>query len=146
MKLLLFTFLYLISFTSLEWQVDFEKARHIAQVEHKFILLNFSGSDWCGPCIKMHEEIFDSPIFEEFAMGHLVLVKADFPRLKKHALTKEQQKRNEELAEMYNKRGIFPLTLLINPQGKIIRSWEGYPSLSAEQFTRELQTLIDGSK
>jgi hypothetical protein len=93
----------------------------------------------------MHEEIFDSPVFEQFSNDNLILVKADFPRSRKHALTKEQQKRNEDLAESYNKKGIFPLTLLINSQGKIIKAWEGYPPISPEQFTRELQMLVNGS-
>ena len=65
------------------WETDFNKAKQSAQSEHKLILLNFSGSDWCGPCIRMHKEIFDNNSFTQYADEHLVLVNADFPRLKK---------------------------------------------------------------
>lgn len=65
--------------TGSDWETDIESAKHKAQDEHKFILLNFSGSDWCGPCIRMHKEIFESEEFKNYADRNLVLVNADFP-------------------------------------------------------------------
>ena len=146
MKLLLLTMLSLFSIPSLEWNVDFEKAKSEAKKEHKFILLNFSGSDWCGPCIQMHKQIFETAAFQDFAKKNLVLVNADFPRSKKHALSVLQQKKNDQLAEDYNKKGIFPLTLLLNSEGKVIESWEGLPLVSAYEFTMQLQTAMNGQK
>jgi len=70
------------------WETDLESAKHKAQDEHKFILLNFSGSDWCGPCIRMHQEIFENDDFKKYADNNLVLLNADFPRLKKNQLPK----------------------------------------------------------
>lgn len=128
------------------WETDFEKAKEEAQSQHKFILLNFSGSDWCGPCIRMHNEIFESDVFLKYANDRLVLLNADFPRLKKHALSKEQQKKNDLLADAYNKEGVFPLTLLLTADGKVLKKWEGLPAVSPETFTNDVKTTIDASK
>ncbi|NOT51924.1 MAG: thioredoxin family protein [Chitinophagaceae bacterium] len=125
------------------WETDFEEAKEKAEKEHKYILLNFSGSDWCGPCIKMHEEIFEKVSFKNFADSSLVLVNADFPRLKKNQLSKDQQKKNDKLADKYDADGIFPLTLLLNAEGKVLKTWEGYPSMTAEQFVDQLKSLCN---
>ena len=142
MKLFLIVFLGFFPVTPNEWLLDFDKAKLRAQNEHKYILLNFSGSDWCGPCIQMHKEIFETSSFEEFARGHLILLNADFPRSKKHTLAAFQQKKNDQLAESYNRKGVFPLTILLNSEGKVIKTWEGFPLLSAEEFTRDIQTEL----
>ena len=132
MKTLLFLFFNSFLFSNVNWETDFNKAQHSAQSEHKYILVNFSGSDWCGPCIRMHKEIFDNNSFTQYAADHLVLVNADFPRLKKHELSKEQQKQNDKLADKYNKNGIFPLTVLLNADGKVLKEWQGLPPVSSE--------------
>ena len=66
-----------------QWHFNMQEAQLIAKKEHRYILLNFSGSDWCGPCIMLRKEIFDDPAFSAFADTTLVLVNADFPRMKK---------------------------------------------------------------
>lgn len=65
------------------WLTDFNKAKIIAKEDNKLILLNFSGSDWCGPCIKLKRDYFGSQTFMDMASEKLVLVNADFPRKKK---------------------------------------------------------------
>src|SRR5437868_3212694 len=77
-----------------EWLTDFAQAQKISAEKKESLLLNFSGSDWCGPCIRMKQEIFDSEHFKKYANGHLVLVNADFPRNKKNKLSKELEKQN----------------------------------------------------
>ena len=77
------------------WSTDLSKAKDEARKDSKLILLSFSGSDWCIPCIKTRKEIFDKEPFINYAAAKLVLVNADFPRLKKNALSKEQTKQNE---------------------------------------------------
>ena len=120
MHLLLISLLsFFLSHTG--WETDFQKASEQAHKEHKLILLNFSGSDWCGPCIRLKKEIFEAKEFDTFAEQCLVLVNADFPRLKKNQLSKEQTKRNDSLADKYNAEGVFPLTLLLNSDGKVIK-------------------------
>jgi thiol-disulfide isomerase/thioredoxin len=79
-SLLLFVPL-LLSFTI--WHNNLDEAKQLAKKEHKYILLNFSGSDWCGPCIRLHKEILETEAFLKFANNSLILVNADFPRLKK---------------------------------------------------------------
>lgn len=138
-----FPFLLLSLLLVSGWENDFDEARKKAGEEHKYILLNFSGSDWCIPCIKLHKEIFESKVFSDYADGNLVLVNADFPRLKKNKLSKEQEKKNDALAELYNKDGTFPLTLLVDAEGKVLKTWEGMPHTSAADFTSQLKAIVD---
>ena len=128
------------------WGNDFENAKKEAKAEHKLILLNFSGSDWCGPCVRLHDEIFESTTFKNFTENNLVLINADFPRLKKNELSKEQQKKNDKLADKYNPQGSFPYTVLLDAEGKVIRAWEGFPNTSAEEFTGQLKGLANARK
>jgi thioredoxin-related protein len=130
MKLLSLLLLTTISLSFTQWQTDFETAKRMAREQGKYILLNFSGSDWCGPCIRLKKEVFNSDMFEQFADSSLVLVNADFPRSKKHQYSKELQRHNEALADQYNPLGKFPFTLLLTADGKVIQTWEGYPNNS----------------
>ena len=146
MRLLLIILFSSFLGSTIKWETDFEKAKQTALSENKFILLNFSGSDWCGPCIRLHKEIFESTVFEKYASESLVLLNADFPRLKKNQLSKEQQKKNDLVAETYNQEGSFPLTLLLNAEGKILKKWDGLPKGSPEEFTKQVKLLVDGNK
>ena len=146
MKLLFVALFSSLLISAGNWETDFDKAKQLAQSEHKFILLNFSGSDWCGPCIRMHKEIFESDAFTKYANDNLVLLSADFPRLKKNQLSKEQQKKNDRIADIYNKEGIFPSTLLLNAAGTMIKRWDGFSESSPEEFTRQVKAAIDASK
>jgi thioredoxin-related protein len=129
MKLISIIFLTIFSFNStIEWTTDFSKAITEANAKNKYIVLNFSGSDWCGPCMKLKKEVLDSQDFLKFAESKLVLVRADFPRSKKNRLSPELTKNNENLAEKYNKEGKFPFTVLIDGNGNVVKSWDGYNS------------------
>jgi thioredoxin-related protein len=132
-------FLSLIFFTSQGWLNDFEKAKTEAKSSHKQILVNFSGSDWCGPCIKLTKEVFESETFKTYAQEKLVLVRADFPRMKKNKLSKEQTAINEALADKYNKDGTFPLTLLLDENGNVLKKWVGNPGYKADAFVTSLK-------
>ena len=122
------------------WSPDLITAKKQAHDENKMILLNFSGSDWCGPCIRLHKEILSSEAFEAYANDHLVLLNADFPRLKKNQLSKEKQAQNDALADAYNKKGTFPLTLLLSADGKVLKQWEGFPNETPEEFVTDLSS------
>lgn len=135
MKILFILFFSIIT-TGNTWENDFAVAKAKAAESHKNILINFSGSDWCGPCIRTHKEIFEKDAFVKYAADHLVLLKADFPRLKKNQLSAEQLKKNNDLAIKYNPDGDFPLTLLINEDGKIIKEWKGFPNVTSEVFVK----------
>jgi len=137
-----FAFAILLTAVTPQWFTDFDAARNKATDEHKYILLNFSGSDWCGPCIKMKKEVFESEAFLSLADKSLVLVRADFPRSKKNQLSKEQTKHNEALAEKYNPNGKFPLTVLLDAKGNIVKEWDGYVFASQEKFIADLQGIL----
>jgi thioredoxin-related protein len=127
----------ILFFSILSWMGDLSQAQKEASVQKKLILLNFSGSDWCGPCIKLKHDVFESEAFVKFAQDKLVLVRADFPRLKKNQLPADQQARNDQMAERYNPNGKFPLTVLINSQGKVLKEWDGYQP-SVQKFIAEV--------
>ncbi|MEZ0485003.1 thioredoxin family protein [Fibrella aquatica] len=139
----LFAFFLVLGFTNApQWQLNMEQAKIEAKSSNKLILLNFSGSDWCGPCIKLKKEVFESDAFLTYAGQHLVLVRADFPRLKKNQLSSQQTTHNETLAERYNPDGQFPLTVLIDASGKELRHWVGYPaSLNVQTLVNEIDAL-----
>jgi thioredoxin-related protein len=123
------------------WLTDFNRAKAEAVTSGKYVLINFSGSDWCGPCIRLHKEIFESESFMNYAQKNLVLVNADFPRLKKHQLSGEQQKLNEALADQYNPQGHFPYTVLVDAGGKVVKAWDGYPNETPDRFLSDINTV-----
>ncbi|MEP7230367.1 MAG: thioredoxin family protein [Ginsengibacter sp.] len=128
------------------WEPDFETAKQVAKEKHELILLNFSGSDWCGPCMRLKKEIFESDEFTKVADNSLVLVNADFPRNKKNQLDKSIQKQNDALADKYNPDGKFPFTLLLDQDGKIIKTWEGLPDQTAAEFAAQIKKVCDARK
>lgn len=136
--LLAFTILIFCS-TSVAWLGNFNDAKTEAAKTHKLILVNFSGSDWCGPCIRLRREILESAAFEDYASSNLVLVRADFPRQKKNQLGKDQVKLNEALADKYNAEGKFPYTLLVDENGKVLKQWDGFPDETPEQFIDQIK-------
>lgn len=143
MKLLALMLLFIMP---IQWEPNFENAKKIAKEKHELILLNFSGSDWCGPCIVTRKDYLESEVFTKMADNNLVLVNADFPRKKKNMGSAEVIKRNEALAEQYNKQGAFPLTLLLNADGKVLKSWNGKPEVSPEQWTAEIKAICDANR
>ncbi|MGF7081013.1 thioredoxin family protein [Mucilaginibacter sp. UYCu711] len=145
MKLLslLFVVLFLPSVT---WLGDIKEATNKAAKEDKLIVINFSGSDWCGPCIRLRKEILESATFESYAKEHLVLVRADFPRQKKNQLDAAQIKRNEALADKYNPDGKFPFTLLIDKNGKVLKTWDGFPNETPEKFVGDIAPLANAGR
>jgi thioredoxin-related protein len=142
-------FILLLSFfytPAINWHNNMDEARQLAKQEHKYILLNFSGSDWCGPCIRLQKEIFGTSTFQHFATTNLVLVNADFPRLKRNQLPAAQQKINDAIAEQYNSKGSFPLTLLLSENGNVLKEWDGFPKGTADEFVGQIQWVIDHNK
>src|SRR4051794_6951886 len=73
------------------WLTNFKQAQEEAKSSKKLILLNFTGSDWCGWCIKLDREVFSKPAFKEYASKNLVLMEADFPRGKQLSATEKSQ-------------------------------------------------------
>lgn len=147
MKVLLICLMsFFILSSASSWENNFDKAKQLAVQNHKCILLTFSGSDWCGPCIRLHKEIFESSAFTGFSDSSLVLINADFPRAKKNQLSKEQQKENDLLADKYNANGSFPYTVLLNADGKVLKVWDGFPKMTPDEFVSDVKFTIDSNK
>lgn len=143
MKLLISIIFASLFIPAITWSGNFTDAQQEAKSNHKLIIINFSGSDWCGPCIRLRKEILESATFEKYATDHLVLVRADFPRQKKNQLSKDQVKRNEILADKYNPDGKFPYTLLVDENGKVLKDWDGYPNESADKFVAQINQSVN---
>jgi len=107
---------------SLEWLTDYDTAIENSISEDKNILLVFSGSDWCKPCIRLEQQVFEKETFKNFADKKLILLRADFPRKRKNKLSKSQTQHNEGLAEKYNTSGQFPLVLILDKNGKVLKT------------------------
>lgn len=120
-------------------QKSFTNSVETAKLENKNILLYFSGSDWCAPCVKFKKFIVNTPEFQTFATENLIIYNADFPRLSKNKLAKEVEKENEKLADKYNSKGLFPLILLLDTEGNVIKKWEEFPKESVEEFIAKLK-------
>ncbi len=142
MKKILFGLLVLVSNISLaqDWQTDFEEAKKIAAEQDKNIIIVFSGSDWCAPCIKLDKNIWQSEAFKKEAAEEWVLVKANFPRKKANELPKEQTEHNRKLAEKYNVEGSFPLVVILDKNGKVLGKM-GFKNVSPEEYIKMIHAF-----
>ena len=128
--------------TTVEWRLNIEEAKQAAADKGAPILMVFSGSDWCRPCIQMRQEVWNNPVFQEYAKESLVLLELDFPARKKNKLSPEQTAHNEALAEEYNPKGEFPTAVLIGPEGKEIAHFGYNPDLSAQDYVDYLKSQV----
>ena len=118
------------------WQTDLPTAQAQAKTENKMVLLDFTGSDWCGWCIKFKKEALDTPEFGEYAAKNLVLVEVDFPRKKEQSA--DQKKANKALGSKYHVDG-YPTFVVLSKDGKEIGRQEGYAPGGATAFIAKLE-------
>jgi thioredoxin-related protein len=121
-----------------KWETDFDLAKKRAKEEKKDILVDFTGSDWCGWCIKLKKEVFDQPAFQEYAKKHLIMVELDYPRKKK--LPEKEAEQNKKLAEEYEIRG-YPTILLLNSKGREVAR-TGYQEGGPEKYIEHVKELL----
>lgn len=142
MKRVLVIFAMMLSFGTYaqDWKTNMEEAKATASKENKNILLVFSGSDWCAPCIKLEKVVWKSDVFKQYAEKKLVLLRADFPNKKANQLPKDVAEGNKKLSEKYNKDGNFPLVVLLDKSGKVI-AMTGFKNISAEEYVKLLDSL-----
>lgn len=126
---------------SLDWVTDFDAAKAQAAKEGKAVLVDFTGSDWCGFCIKLKKEVFDSPEFDAYAKDKFVCLEIDIPQGDK--ISAEQKKINEELSELYNVDG-FPSIFVMTPQGYVVGGFCGFRALPEVQ--KALDTGLANAK
>jgi len=120
-------------------RIDFQHSLEKGKETNKNVLLFFSGSDWCAPCVKFKKHYVETDAFKTFSSENLVVFNADFPRLKKNQLPDNITHENEMLADKYNNTGIFPLILLLNSKGEIIKKWEQCPTETLDEFIAKLK-------
>ena len=119
------------------WRTDFKAALAKAKADKKYLLVDFTGSDWCGWCIKLHGEVFDKEPFKTAAPKQFVLVELDFPQQKE--LPAELKKQNEELRKKYDIKG-FPTVLLLDAKGEVIAR-TGYREGGPDEYLKQLASF-----
>ena len=97
----------------LNWHTDLSKAVSISINEKKPIMLFFTGSDWCGWCMRLKKEVFNHEKFKIWSDDQIILVELDFPRRKK--LEPNILNQNRELARIFGVSG-YPTCWLVKPQ------------------------------
>ncbi|MGC4039273.1 MAG: thioredoxin family protein [Flavobacterium sp.] len=125
---------------SQDWNTDFEKAKADAAAQNKNILMVFSGSDWCAPCIKLEKNIWESAEFKEESLKSWVLMKVDFPKKKANQLPEALKEKNLILVEKYNKDGFFPFVLVLDKNGKILGK-TGYENMKPVEYIQLLHSF-----
>jgi len=139
-KLFLIPFVMLatLEVAAAEWQTDYTKALAKAKAENKRVFLDFTGSDWCGPCIELNKRVFSTKEFHAFADKNLTFVEVDYPRGKKQSA--ELVKQNEKLAKEYgiDEKG-YPTLVLLDPSGRKIRELNGYSGETTDDFIRWIE-------
>jgi thioredoxin-related protein len=123
------------------WTEDFAAAKKQAAEENKHLLINFTGSDWCGWCIKLKEEAFDHDAFKEGVADKFVLVELDYPR-DSSKLSEATIEQNDKLKDQYMIRG-YPTIIATDAEGKPYAT-TGYQPGGPEAYVKHLDELREG--
>lgn len=119
------------------WTDDLEKALEKAKAEKKSILVEFTGSDWCPPCIAMRKNVFSKKEFVDAASKDFILVELDFPQG-----DPDLKKKNEPLAKKYKIEG-FPTVILLDSDGKEFTRFFASEHPDTEDFLKHLKTKLE---
>lgn len=123
----------------IKWHTDFEIAKRESKKTGKPILIEFSGSDWCLPCIRLEKQVLKQEPFITFAQKNLVLVYCDLPYRKK--ISKELKAHNKALAEQYQAE-IYPVVVLVDATGKTIHRVDGYYGDPGDTYVGKLRKAL----
>ena len=123
------------------WETDLKKAQEQAKTANKLVFLDFTGSDWCGYCIRLDRDILSKPEFKEYANKNLVLVEVDFPRSKPQSA--DLRKQNQQLAMQYQIEG-FPTLVVLDGTGHKVWQYEGYFPGGPDALIAELEKARKG--
>ena len=122
------------------WITSYEQGQEEAKANNKLVLLDFTGSDWCGWCILLDREVFSKPEFKEYASKNLVLVEVDFPKMK--PMSDAMRMQNFRLAQRYQIQG-FPTIIVLNGDGQKVAEF-GYMQGGPDAFIAMLEKLRKG--
>lgn len=124
-----------------EWTMDYAAALKFAQEEKMPVLLNFTGSDWCGWCKLMQSSVFSQNQWKEYAQKKLVLVTLDFPR-NQSLVPQEYVARNQQLQRQYGVQG-YPTYIILDSDGKTILGKLGAGrDKTPQSFIEEVEAVI----
>jgi protein disulfide-isomerase len=123
---------------NLNWTTDLGKAIEKAKTEHKAVLVNFTGSDWCKWCFKLRDEVFSKDEFKEYADENLVLVMIDFPQNKPQS--NQTRMYNQSIQQKFGVQG-YPTIVLINEHGKQVAK-TGYQPGGAVKYISHLKSFL----
>jgi protein disulfide-isomerase len=123
------------------WTSDYQKAQQEAKASHKLVLLDFTGSDWCGFCFQLDRAILSKTQFKDYASKNLVLVEVDFPRRKAQSI--ETKRQNQQLAQRYQIEG-FPTLVVLNGEGQTVWRYDGMYMGDVAAFLAELDKVRKG--
>ena len=125
--------------TTTVWYADFDEAAKVAQEQGKDLFVDFTGSDWCGWCIKLHDEVFQYDAFVEAAQKDYILVALDYPRSDEAKAKVPNPERNAELAKKYGIRG-YPTVLMMTADGYVFGQ-TGYQQGGPEAYVEHMGEL-----
>ena len=146
-KIMILLFIYTgLVIAGENWFTNFDEAKQEAAKSDKKIMLYFSGSDWCRPCILLKKKVFETEEFKKFANENLTIAMFDFPARDKNKLAQAQTEHNEKMAELYNPEGNFPQIVLLSNKGEKIIEFAGYGNESAEDYISKLEKAISASE
>ncbi len=120
------------------WNTNYEKAQAEAKSQDKKVLLDFTGSDWCGWCIKFNKEVLKTKEFKDYATKNLVLVEVDFPNSKPQS--KQVKEQNGDLKQKYKVEG-FPTFVLLDKDGNVLGQQVGYLEGGPSAFIAKLDSF-----
>ena len=122
------------------WTEDYNQAVANANNENKKLLLDFTGSDWCGHCMDLEKEVFRTSKFQTWASNNAVLVKVDFPE--HHPQNTRVKTQNAQLEAKYKVNG-FPTVLLVDNNGNVLGRMVGYnPGSGPDAYLADLQNVV----
>jgi protein disulfide-isomerase len=124
-------------FAAAGWEDNYDKAVAKAKTEKKMVLLDFTGSDWCGWCMKLDKEVLSKKEFKDYAKDNLVLVEVDFPQGKRQS--KKLKEQNEKLKTEHGITG-FPTIIVLDAEGQKVGKL-GYGEGGPEPFIAKLEAL-----
>ncbi|MAU26887.1 MAG: thiol-disulfide isomerase [Muricauda sp.] len=139
--LVLLFFIASVPLLAQDWKPSFSDAVAEAEKSGKPIILVFTGSDWCAPCIKLDKKIWMSTAFKDYAAKHYVLYKADFPRKKFNKLEDALAAQNKKLAEKYNPNGFFPLVVVLDSDQNVL-GVTGYKNIAPSAYIELLNGFL----
>ena len=120
------------------WLTSWEKAKKLSKATGRPILADFTGSDWCGWCIKLKDEVFSKDEFKKWAAKNVILLELDFPRSK--TLPDELKKQNEALRKQYEVRG-YPTILFLDANEKVLGR-SGYMKGGPEAWIKDAEAKL----